>query len=64
MNVVKSTIKYREENNSVSRNDFMNLMIQMKNNGEIESEKGFTQTEKLTVNEIAAQAFVIWLAGN
>ena len=63
MNVVKQTIAHREENN-VSRNDFMNIMIQMKNSGEITAEKGFVKTGKLTVNEIAAQAFVIWLAGN
>ena len=63
MNVVKDTITYREEN-KITRNDFMNLMIQIKNKGEIESEKGFVKTGTLTVEEIAAQSFVVFLAGN
>lgn len=37
MNLVQETIAYRE-NNNVSRNDFMQLMIQLKNKGCIENE--------------------------
>ncbi|XP_058836873.1 uncharacterized protein LOC131693230 [Topomyia yanbarensis] len=52
--LVRSTVEYREKNN-VQRNDFMNLLIQMKN-----SEK---QEEKITLNEISAQVFLFFLAG-
>jgi cytochrome P450 family 6 len=51
--VVRNTIKYREEN-SVKRNDFMNLMIQMKNS---------TGSDNITVDQITAQSFIFFLAG-
>lgn len=51
MRVVSETVEYREKND-VKRNDFMNLLIELKN-----SEEG------LTLNEVAAQAFVFFLAG-
>ncbi|KAI4459126.1 cytochrome p450 [Holotrichia oblita] len=54
-NVVKNIVDYREANN-VKRNDFVQLLLNMKN-GE-SSEKG-----SFTFNEIAAQAFVFFLAG-
>ncbi|XP_055852787.1 cytochrome P450 6a8-like [Episyrphus balteatus] len=49
--VVYETVEYREKN-SIKRNDFMNLLIELKN-----SEEG------LTLNEVAAQSFVFFLAG-
>lgn len=51
--VVSDTIDFREKN-SVKRNDFMNLMVQMKNS------KG---SDNLTVNQIVAQSFIFFLAG-
>lgn len=49
-NVVRDTVKYREENN-ISRNDFMQLLLELKkNNG-------------LTIGEIAAQSILFFLAG-
>ncbi|RZB40990.1 p450 domain containing protein [Asbolus verrucosus] len=51
MNVVKDTVNYREKNN-YTRNDFMQLLIDLKN-GE----------DGLTINEVAAQSFVFFLAG-
>lgn len=57
MGVVQSTIEYREKNN-IQRNDFMDLLIKMKtddNEGDV--------TKGLTVNQIAAQAFLFFLAG-
>ena len=54
MDVVKDTVNYREKNPEVKRNDFMNLLIQMKNS------KG---SDSLTMNQIAAQSFVFFLAG-
>lgn len=57
MNVVKSTIEYREQNN-IQRNDFMDLLIKLKTD-----EEGDKLTDGLTVNQIAAQAFLFFLAG-
>ncbi|XP_065094827.1 probable cytochrome P450 6a13 [Ochlerotatus camptorhynchus] len=54
MNAVRHTIEYREKHN-VQRNDFMNLLMQLK--------LGPSEQNELTFNEIAAQAFVFFLAG-
>ncbi|XP_055852789.1 probable cytochrome P450 6a20 [Episyrphus balteatus] len=51
MRVVRETVEFREKN-SVKRNDFMNLLIDLKN-----SEEG------MTMDEVAAQSFVFFLAG-
>jgi cytochrome P450 family 6 len=51
MGVVKDTMKYRELNN-YSRPDFIQLLIDLKNSG-----------DALTIEEIAAQCFVFFLAG-
>lgn len=56
MKVVHDTVEYREKNN-IQRNDFMDLLIKMKN------EKKEGQSSGVTMNEIAAQAFVFFLAG-
>ncbi|XP_013100111.2 cytochrome P450 6a8 [Stomoxys calcitrans] len=53
MKVVKDTVEYRERE-KVERNDFMNLLIELKNRND---------TEGLTLEQIAAQAFVFFLAG-
>ncbi|KAB0791057.1 hypothetical protein PPYR_02857 [Photinus pyralis] len=67
--IVFETVKYREENNIV-RNDVMHLLLQLKNNISIEDDgdgKGhFTKKgdgNSLTMNELAAQAFVFFIAG-
>lgn len=52
--MVQDTIRHRERNN-VQRNDFMNILIQMKNSEKLE--------EKLTLNEITAQSFIFFVAG-
>lgn len=65
-NVVNEVVNYRETNN-VQRKDFMQLLLQLKNSGKV-NEDGQTNGKKqdgsrLTMNEIAAQAFVFYLAG-
>lgn len=54
MNLACETIEYREKNN-VQRNDFMDLLIRVKNSQ--------TESDGLTMNEIAAQAFVFFTNG-
>ncbi|KAM7344111.1 uncharacterized protein ACRADG_010943 [Cochliomyia hominivorax] len=61
MGIVKDTVRYREENN-VKRNDFMDMLIDLKNNKLMKSENGEELTN-LTLEEIAAQAFVFLVAG-
>jgi cytochrome P450 family 6 len=53
MNVVRETVEYREKNKIV-RNDFMNLLIQLKNS---------KSDDAITFNQVAAQCFVFFLAG-
>ncbi|KAJ3644190.1 hypothetical protein Zmor_026860 [Zophobas morio] len=69
MKVVKDTVKYREENN-IYRKDFMHLLLQLKNRGKLVDDDSVLSEENekkqhvsLTVNEIAAQSFVFFLAG-
>lgn len=51
---VKETVDYREKN-QIQRNDFMNLLIQLR--------KDVDGGEGMTIKEIAAQAFIFFLAG-
>ncbi|RZC42085.1 p450 domain containing protein, partial [Asbolus verrucosus] len=60
--LVKDIIKYREENNC-TRKDFVQLLIDLKNN-KITQEEGYQHDGKtLTIEEIAAQSFVFFIAG-
>lgn len=64
--LVEDTVNYRETN-GIHRKDFMHLLIQLKNRGKI-VEDGKIVGDKdgsvgLTMNEIAAQAFLFYLAG-
>ena len=63
LNVIRSTINYREANN-VQRPDFLNLLMQLKDKGTIEGEAKTEDNSKFTFNEVAAQAFVFFFAGN
>jgi len=70
--MVKQTVAYREEKN-VSRNDFMQLLIQLKNQGYVPVDKGDKENgdvkvdsgnlTKLDMNSLVAQAFVFFAAG-
>lgn len=61
-NVVRETIDFREKN-SVQRNDFVNLLMQLKNKGRLDDDPATEKVGQVTFNEIAAQAFVFFLAG-
>lgn len=54
LKIVYDTVEHRETNN-VQRSDFMDLLIKLKNSS--------NPDEQLSLNEIAAQAFVFFLAG-
>lgn len=58
LGIVKETVEYREKNN-IKRNDFMDLLIQLKTHGTLDG----ADVGKLTLNEIAAQAFIFFIAG-
>lgn len=58
--IVSETIDQREKS-GVVRNDFMHLLIQLKNHGKLEGET--VEVGKLSLNEIAAQCFVFFAAG-
>lgn len=71
ISIVKQTIDYRQQNNIVDRKDFMQLMIQLKNQGYLTADKDDdgneigreTKIQKLSFNQIAAQAFLFFAAG-
>lgn len=60
MGVIQSTIDYREKN-QIRRNDFMDLLMQMKTDDQNADEP--KNGSKLTVNQIAAQSFLFFAAG-
>lgn len=56
MSVVRNTINYRETNKIV-RQDFLNILMQLKDKGSVDEEN--SDGRKFTFNEVAAQAFVL-----
>lgn len=59
----KDVVEFREKHN-YHRNDFMDLLIQLKNTGCLLNETGaFEKIGKLTIEEIAAQTFVFFFGG-
>jgi cytochrome P450 family 6 len=73
--LVNQTVDYREKNN-YQRNDFMQLLIELKNKGYVSADKkdehevewkseanGDGKYTKLTIDELAAQAFIFFGAG-
>lgn len=54
LRIVYETVEYRETNH-ITRNDFMDILIKLKNYK--------NSADGLTLNEIAAQAFLFFLAG-
>ncbi|XP_069672362.1 probable cytochrome P450 6a13 [Periplaneta americana] len=72
--MVSETVEYREKNNVV-RNDFMHLLIQLKNKGFVDPDKDTadknelaadddaTDKKELSMESLAAQVFVFFIAG-
>lgn len=67
--ILKKNLEYREQNN-VSRRDFFQLLIQLRNTGMIQSDDNWEAVakvddnqHKLTLNEIFAQVYFFYLAG-
>lgn len=64
LTTLKETIKFREDN-KIKRNDFLQLLIQLKNKGQVEDENGdIIEEGTITLNEACAQAFVFFLGGS
>ncbi|XP_061395240.1 probable cytochrome P450 6a14 [Musca vetustissima] len=64
MSVIRQTVEYRVRNN-VKCNDFMDLLIEMKAKDEemARETKGIDLSHGLTLEQMAAQTFVFFLAG-
>ncbi|EDW05267.2 uncharacterized protein Dmoj_GI18306, partial [Drosophila mojavensis] len=60
MKIVRETVDFREKNN-IRRNDFMDQLIDLKNNRLLKTETG--EDTSLTIEEIAAQTFLFFAAG-
>lgn len=60
MKVIKDTYEFREQND-IQRNDFMSLLMQIKKYGKLKDESESVGT--MTFNEMAAQAFIFFIAG-
>lgn len=58
LGIVNETIEFREKN-GIQRNDFINLLMELTRKERLGSE----QVRKMSINEIAAQAFVFFIAG-
>jgi cytochrome P450 family 6 len=61
MSTIEQAVEYRESN-KVHRNDFFNLLLELKNHGKLKNDVG-EAGEKLSVKELAAQCFLFFLAG-
>ncbi|CAG9859763.1 unnamed protein product [Phyllotreta striolata] len=69
LNVVSSTVDYRETNN-IFRKDALHLLLQLKNRGKITDDKDIFEknldegnNKFLTIEEVAAQCFIFFIAG-
>ncbi|XP_055701922.1 cytochrome P450 6a9-like [Phlebotomus papatasi] len=60
MRLLKETTEYREKNN-IKRNDFLTLLMQIKNTGKLEGDD--MDLGKMSFEELAAQTFLFFIAG-
>lgn len=59
---VEDTVRFREENN-IQRNDFMDLLIKMRNKDKSNDFEKDQDKEGFSLHEMAAQAFIFFIAG-
>lgn len=60
LKIVVETVEYREKN-KIRRNDFLDLLLQLKNNGKYDGEQ--KEIGKISFTDLAAQCFMFFLAG-
>lgn len=60
LKIVIDTVEYREKND-IKRNDFLDLLLQLKNNGKFDGEE--KEIGKISFTDLAAQCFMFFLAG-
>jgi cytochrome P450 family 6 len=59
LTLIVDAVAYREKN-KIERNDFLSMLIQLKNNGRLDGER---EVGKISFTDLAAQSFVFFLAG-
>ncbi|KAK5638810.1 hypothetical protein RI129_013105 [Pyrocoelia pectoralis] len=59
LKIMEETVRYREKNN-IMRNDFLQILLELKNSNEMKEVKG---SQNFTIEELTAQAFIFFLAG-
>lgn len=69
LSMVKQSLDYREKNN-ITRKDFLQLMVQVRNTGAVQSDGDWEtkiihdeSKKTLSISEVAAQCFIFLLAG-
>lgn len=64
LNAIKETVEYRE-NHDIKRNDFLDLLIELKGKNEelARESQNIDLSQGLTIEQMAAQTFVFFLAG-
>lgn len=66
MKIITDTVQYREANN-IQRNDFMQLLIQLKNDSEQKLEESNSKQKEskllFSMKELSPQAFIFFVAG-
>lgn len=60
LTLITNTVDYREKN-KIERNDFLSLLIQLKNNGKLDGDT--SEIGKISFTDLAAQCFMFFLAG-
>lgn len=60
LKVIDDAVKYREENN-IRRNDYFDMLLQLKNTGKLEGDA--TSVGKISYTDLTSACFVFFLAG-